>query len=60
MTDHCKGCKLHHNAGWRQDQIKKVSARAKYNDWCSKFGQPAKKVVGHCKTLSAKEETVNV
>lgn len=51
MTEHCKGCVLHSNAGhprssrWAKD----------YNDWCCKYGKTARKTVGHCIVHNGKE-----
>jgi len=52
MTHHCKGCKLHHNAGHPKDsQLAKT-----YNDWCCKgYGKPARKAIGECKLKGWKE-----
>ena len=55
MTPHCKGCRLHNNSGWGKKAIASEPARAKFNDWCCKFGQAAKDIAKHCKLHNAKE-----
>jgi hypothetical protein len=50
MDAHCKGCRLHHNAGHP-----KGSQLSKYNDWCCKFGGFASRLTGHCKLHNGKE-----
>jgi transcription elongation factor Elf1 len=52
MNKHCKGCKQHHVAGHP-----KGSAHARvYNDWCSKYGQHAEKIIGHCKLQGGRRD----
>lgn len=51
MTQHCQGCRFHHNAGHSKDS----PLAKKYNDWCCKHGGTAKGAVGHCKQHNWKE-----
>jgi len=50
MDKHCKGCLYHHNAGHPKD-----SKYFKYNDWCIKGGNFAKKFISHCKLNNFKK-----
>jgi hypothetical protein len=51
MNKHCKQCKYHHNAGHPATS----NLALKYNDWCCKFSNTAKDIVGHCKLKNGKE-----
>lgn len=51
MNKHCRGCAMHHNAG----RSKPTNDLKKYNDWCCKKGDEARKSIGWCKTHDAKE-----
>lgn len=52
MNQHCEGCVMHHNA----KHPKPVKpGLVKWNDWCCRFGNHAKKVIGHCKNVGGKE-----
>lgn len=54
MTPHCKGCTLHHSAGWPAN-----SPYRRYNDWCCATGKAAKKAVGECKLKGLRREKAN-
>lgn len=50
MNKHCKECKYHHNAGHPNGS----NLGPRYNDWCVKFSNTAKIIVGHCKLNDGK------
>lgn len=53
ISKQCKGCARHHNAGHPKCSPLYGS---KYNDWCTRYGMPAKKALGHCKLNNGKVE----
>ena len=55
MSDHCKGCKAHHNAG----HPKESNLAKTYNDWCVKYSRCASKAVGECKLKDGKTHEAN-
>ena len=50
VNKHCKDCKYHHNAGHPGGS----NLGSRYNDWCVKFSNTAKIIVGHCKLNDGK------
>lgn len=50
-SKHCKGCKYHWDAGHPKDHV----LAKDHNDWCTKFGQTARKIIGHCKLINGYE-----
>jgi len=50
MNKHCKECKYHHDA----NHPKTSNLGSRYNDWCVKFSNTARDVIGHCKLKQGK------
>lgn len=47
IPKHCKGCVLHWTGG---------VADGKHNNWCCKYGRPARAIVNHCRLHGGKRE----
>jgi len=50
MNTHCKDCKYHHSANHPSGS----NLGPRYNDWCVKFSNTARDVIGHCKLKQGK------